>query len=91
MNSYPIRLLVVFGVLLLTNPGHATPLPQQFTAVYTVKKSGITIGMVGWRLSMGWTHVPSGAEIAVFTVLLGAATGIAARLGMLGGKLVFGH
>ena len=67
------------------------------TGVFPEKKiwsfvlTGVTLGMAGWRLSLGWTHVPSGAEIAVFTVLLGAATGIAARLGMLGGKLVFGH
>jgi uncharacterized membrane protein len=67
------------------------------TGVFPEKKlwslvlTGVTFGMAGWRLSLGWAHVPIGLEIAVFTVLLIAATGIAARLGMLGGKLVFGH
>ncbi len=45
-----------------------------------------------WRLSLGWTHVPSTmTEIAVYSGLLLVATASAARLGMLGGKLVFGH
>ena len=67
------------------------------TGVFPEKKlwsfvlTGVTLGMAGWRLSLGWTHVPTGVETAVFTVLLVVATGIAARLGMLGGKLVFGH
>ena len=67
------------------------------TGVFPEKKiwsfvlTGVTLGMAGWRLSLGWTHVPSGVEIAVYTVLLIVATGIVARLGMLGGKLVFGH
>ena len=45
-----------------------------------------------WRLSLGWGHVPIGTvEVGTYTVLLIVATGMAARLGMLGGKLVFGH
>jgi hypothetical protein len=45
-----------------------------------------------WRLSLGWGYVPmTGTEIAVYTGLLLASTAAAARLGMLGGKLVFGH
>lgn len=43
MNSYSFQLLTAFGMLLFFSLGHATPLPQKFTAVYTVKKSGITI------------------------------------------------
>jgi len=67
------------------------------TGVFPEKKlwslvlTAVTLGTTVWRLSMGWAHVPTGVEIAVFTVLLIAATGMAARLGMLGGKLVFGH
>ncbi len=46
----------------------------------------------GWRLFLGWEHVPvGGMEMAVYSALLLAATAAAARLGMLGGKLVFGH
>jgi rubrerythrin/uncharacterized membrane protein len=46
----------------------------------------------GWRLSLGWAYVPmTGTEIAIYTGLLLASTAAAARLGMLGGKLVFGH
>lgn len=48
-------------------------------------------GMAIWRLVLGWHHTPDGTETIVFTLLLVGATGVAARLGMLGGKLVFGH
>ncbi len=51
----------------------------------------VALGTAGWRLFLGWSHVPIGVEVVVFTVLLLVATGLAARLGMLGGKLVFGH
>ncbi len=67
------------------------------TGVFPEKKlwslvlTGVTLGMAGWRLFLGWTHVPNGLEIVVYTVLLVAATALVARLGMLGGKLVFGH
>lgn len=37
-------LWLVFAALLPMGIGFATPLPQQFTAVYTVTKSGMTIG-----------------------------------------------
>ena len=48
--------------------------------------------LVGWRLALGFTHVPAGTvEIAGYTGLLLVASGLVARLGMLGGKLVFGH
>ena len=48
--------------------------------------------LVAWRLFLGFNHVPTGtSEIAVYTGLLLAASGLVARLGMLGGKLVFGH
>lgn len=43
MNSHLLRLLTTLGTLLFFSLAHATPLPQKFTAVYTVKKSGITI------------------------------------------------
>ncbi len=47
---------------------------------------------VGWRLSLGFNHIPAGAsEIAIYTGFLTAASVLVARLGMLGGKLVFGH
>ena len=49
-------------------------------------------GLVLWRLLAGWNHVPqSPVEVALYTGLLLAETAIAARLGVLGGKLVFGH
>ncbi len=44
MINHFFRLLVLSGTLLLTSQGQATPLPQQFTAVYAVKTSGMTIG-----------------------------------------------
>jgi uncharacterized membrane protein len=45
-----------------------------------------------WRLSLGWGYVPASMmEMAIYTGFLLAATAAAARLGMLGGKLVFGH
>lgn len=54
----------------------------------------VTIGTLnaGWRLLLGWDHVPAGGmDMAIYSVLLLAGTAAAARLGMLGGKLVFGH
>ncbi len=44
MISHLLRLLTLSVTLLLINPGYAAPLPQQFTAVYAVKTSGMTIG-----------------------------------------------
>jgi len=44
MINHFLRLLVLSGTLLLPGLGQATPLPQQFTAVYAVKTSGLTIG-----------------------------------------------
>jgi len=67
------------------------------TGVFPEKKlwslvlTAVTFGMAVWRLLLGWNHVPNGVEVAIFTVLLIVATGLAARLGLLGGKLVFGH
>jgi rubrerythrin/uncharacterized membrane protein len=67
------------------------------TGVFPKKKqwswvlTGLTLGTAVWRVALGWEHVPQGSEIAVFTILLVGATAVAARLGMLGGKLVFGH
>ena len=52
----------------------------------------IGFGLVFWRLLAGWNNVPqSTIEVALYTGLLLAETAIAARLGNLGGKLVFGH
>jgi uncharacterized membrane protein len=59
--------------------------------LWSIVLTCVTFGTAGWRLFLGWNHAPIGIEVAVFTVLLVAATGVAARLGMLGGKLVFGH
>jgi len=59
--------------------------------LWSVLLTGITLSMTGWRLSLGWSHVPDGWEVILFTAFLVIATGMAARLGMLGGKLVFGH
>ena len=67
------------------------------TGVFPEKKlwswvlTGISLALAVWRLALGWHHIPQGIEIIIYTVLLVAATGVAARLGMLGGKLVFGH
>ncbi len=48
--------------------------------------------IAGWRLYLGFFNVPQNTvEIAIFTGLLIACSGVVARLGMLGGKLVFGH
>lgn len=52
----------------------------------------ISFGAAFWRLLAGWNHVPqSTIGIILYTGLLLAVTAIAIRLGMLGGKLVFGH
>jgi rubredoxin/uncharacterized membrane protein len=52
----------------------------------------IGIATAGWRISLGWTYVPTTmVEIGTYTGLLFVASAAAARLGMLGGKLVFGH
>ena len=56
MNSQSICLTAVFTTLLLVSIGHATPLPQQFTAVYEVKKAGITIGETKRVLSRNDEH-----------------------------------
>ncbi|MBN2530464.1 MAG: hypothetical protein JXR76_29020 [Deltaproteobacteria bacterium] len=67
------------------------------TGVFPEKKRlSVVLGvlmtaMAVWRLVLGWTHVPVGTEMVLYTALLLAATGVTARLGMLGGKLVFGH
>ncbi len=49
MINHFFRLFVLFGTLpfislIFINPSYATSLPQQFTAVYAVKTSGMTIG-----------------------------------------------
>ncbi len=47
---------------------------------------------VGFRFWAGWTEAPTGVvEIGAFTGLLLVGNALTARLGMLGGKLVFGH
>ena len=52
----------------------------------------VAVVTVVWRLSIGWSEAPGGGvEIAVYTALLLAGNALTARLGMLGGKLVFGH
>lgn len=67
------------------------------TGVFPEKKlwswllTGLSVVLATWRITLGWNHVPQGAEMVIYTILLIAATGVAARLGMLGGKLVFGH
>jgi rubredoxin/uncharacterized membrane protein len=50
------------------------------------------LGMAVWRLGAGWTWVPD-TTIAViaYTASLAAANALAVRLGLLGGKLIFGH
>jgi hypothetical protein len=44
MTSRFTCLCLLLGCLTFISLGHAAPLPQQFTAVYAVKKSGLTIG-----------------------------------------------
>jgi len=56
MISHLLRLLSLSATLLLINPGYATPLPQQFTAVYAVKTSGMTIGETKRVLSHTGEH-----------------------------------
>jgi rubredoxin/uncharacterized membrane protein len=52
----------------------------------------LSAAIAGWRLYLGFNHVPADTiEIAMYTGLLLACSGVVARLGMLGGKLVFGH
>jgi rubrerythrin/uncharacterized membrane protein len=47
---------------------------------------------VGFRFWAGWTEAPSGlVEVGGFSALLLVGNALTARLGMLGGKLVFGH
>ena len=47
---------------------------------------------VGFRFWAGWAEAPAGVvEIGAFTCLLLVGNALTARLGMLGGKLVFGH
>ena len=68
------------------------------TGIFPEKKLWSWVLMVvaavtlGWRLWIGWDAPPEGGlEVAVFTVLLLAGNALTARLGLLGGKLVFGH
>lgn len=52
----------------------------------------VGFGLVFWRLLAGWNDVPqSTIAVALYTGLLLVESAIAARLGYLGGKLVFGH
>jgi rubrerythrin/uncharacterized membrane protein len=68
------------------------------TGVFPEKKlwgwvlMGLGIAMVGWRLSIGWAEPPDTTmEIALYSGFLVVGSGVVSRLGMLGGKLVFGH
>ncbi|MBW2459008.1 MAG: hypothetical protein JRI68_31200 [Deltaproteobacteria bacterium] len=52
----------------------------------------VVLAMVVWRLSVGWSQAPaSTTDIAIYSAFLAVAGGLVTRLGMLGGKLVFGH
>ena len=52
----------------------------------------VAVATVVWRLAIGWNDAPTGGlEIAVFSSFLLVGNVLTARLGMLGGKLVFGH
>lgn len=54
--------------------------------------SVIGLGLAAWRLAAGWAWVPdTTTTIVLYTALLAAANGLAVRLGLLGGKLIFGH
>lgn len=48
--------------------------------------------LAAWRLAAGWAWVPdTTVTIVAYTALLAGANGLAIRLGLLGGKLIFGH
>ena len=48
--------------------------------------------MAVWRLAAGWTWVPDTTlTVIAYTASLTAANALAVRLGLLGGKLIFGH
>ena len=52
----------------------------------------VCLGVTAWRVIAGIGQAPSGAaEITAYSAALLVANGLAVRLGMLGGKLVFGH
>jgi len=52
----------------------------------------VVASLVAWRLSIGWSQAPdTTVDIAIYSAFLAVAGGIVTRLGMLGGKLVFGH
>jgi Protein of unknown function (DUF3108) len=51
MIKLTTRLAAVLASFLLGSIGHATPLPEQFTAVYDLETSGITIGETKRTLS----------------------------------------
>jgi len=68
------------------------------TGVFPEKKlwswvlMAVALATVVWRLAIGWSDAPTGGlEIAVFSSFLLLGNVLTARLGMLGGKLVFGH
>ena len=68
------------------------------TGVFPEKKlwswvlMAVAVGLAAWRLAVGWDAAPdTTAEIAIYTSFLLLANALVARLGMLGGKLVFGH
>jgi rubrerythrin/uncharacterized membrane protein len=52
----------------------------------------LVTGMAVWRLAAGWSAVPDTTiTIIAYTASLTAANALAVRLGLLGGKLIFGH
>ncbi len=68
------------------------------TGVFPEKKlwswvlMAVGLATVGWRLSIGWNQAPdTSTEIAIYSGFLVVGSGLVSRLGMLGGKLVFGH
>jgi len=68
------------------------------TGIFPEKKlwswvlTALAAATVVWRLAIGWADAPTGGlEIAIFTGCLLACNALTTRLGMLGGKLVFGH
>ncbi len=68
------------------------------TGVFPEKKlwswvlMAVITGLAPWRLAVGWDVAPdTTAEIAIYSSFLLLGNALVARLGMLGGKLVFGH